>query len=255
MFLFSLVLFFIATAMLLAWFLIRHDRGASEPVWALWLALGFGILGVFIASPLEGWLINDRSLMAGAPYGGMLVAALGVGLIEEGVKFLPLALLIYKRRYFNEHSDGVIYFALAGLGFGLPENIIYTLEFGTQAGKLRLLLTPIFHAAGTGIIGYFLIKRKLARINVLTVAIPLLLVAGLHGLYDFGLSTGNRLYLLMAILITLGLSATLFIVYLKATQMDQIKGLSAVGHNKFCRSCGKINPRHHLYCINCGKRA
>jgi RsiW-degrading membrane proteinase PrsW (M82 family) len=189
------------------------------------------------------------------PHGTMFGTAMAVGVIEELCKFVPLATYLYKQRYFNEHTDGVIYFALAGLGFGLPENILYTLQYGSRTGLIRLVLTPIFHAAITGMVGYFLIKRKLLGKKAWGVFLPLTAAILLHGLYDFGLAVGTGFYALMALLITLGTSAGLFVLFLKATEQDQDAGLSSSGHNDFCRACGKPNPNHYLYCTYCGKRA
>ncbi|MEK7594396.1 MAG: PrsW family intramembrane metalloprotease [Patescibacteria group bacterium] len=255
MLLFALITIFIAVAAGLAWFLIAHDRGQKEPIAALWMATGFGVLGGLMAAFLENQLLSVDNLTAGAPQTTILITALSVGIIEEACKFIPLAFVIYKRSYFNEHTDGVIYFALAGLGFGVPENILYTIQFGTKAGLIRVLLTPIFHAATTGVIGYFLIKRKIAGKSPWGVALPLLAVMILHGLYDYGLIAGGLIHTAIALLITLGMSAGLFVAFYRANERDQDVGLSAVGHNAFCRSCGYANPRHYLYCVHCGKNA
>jgi RsiW-degrading membrane proteinase PrsW (M82 family) len=255
MLLFALILTFIAISAGLAWFLIHNDRGEKEPVDALWLAVGMGIAGALLASFIEGRLINTDNLLTGMPHSTVLTTAMGVAIIEETCKFLPLAIYIYRQRYFNEHTDGVIYFALAGLGFGLPENILYTLQYGSKTGLIRLVLTPLFHAAITGMVGYFLIKRKLSGKNVVGIAIPLLAAVVLHGLYDFGLAVGTGLYALGGLLITLGVSAGLFVLFLKATERDQDLGISSAGHNGFCRACGWANPRHNLYCVHCGKNA
>lgn len=253
--LFIVLLIFIAVAATLAWFLIAHDHGEREPVLALWMAAGFGLAGALLAGLLEFHFIPPANLEPGVAQRTLLPAALGVGLIEECCKFLPLALVLYSKRYFNEQTDGVIYFALAGLGFGLPENILYTLQFGSGAGIGRLILTPFFHAATCGLIGYYLVRRKLARKSPLGVLPVLLLAVALHGLYDFGLLSGSGLYALGAVLITFGVSAGLFVIFSRATEHDQEHGLSVVGHNSFCRSCGAPNPEHHLYCVNCGKNA
>jgi protease PrsW len=252
---FLLLLIFIAAAIGLAWYLISQDRGEREPILVLWLAAGFGFLGALMAGFIEGRVLEPENLLPSAPHGALLLTAMAVGIIEEACKFLPLAILIYKKRYFNEHTDGVIYFALAGLGFGLPENIIYTLEYGTKTGLLRLVLTPIFHAATTGLVGYFLAKNKLLGRPFWTVLWALATAMVLHGLYDFGLAAGSGLYIIMSLSITFGVSAGLFVLFLKANQHDQDKGISAVGHNAFCRSCGTPNPKHNLYCAHCGKNA
>lgn len=250
-----LLLIFIGVAIGLAWYLIAHDHGEKEPVGALWLAAGLGLLGGVGAALLEGWFIPHDDLLPGAALGGMLVAALGVGVIEEACKFIPLALVLYGKRYFNEHTDGIIYFAIAGLGFGLPENLLYTLQFGAKAGTVRLVMTPIFHAAATGLIGYFLIKRKLAGRPALGIWLPLAALMVLHGLYDFGLLSGSLFYGMISLMITLGIAGALFVAFLRAQEHDQDMGLSVVGHNSFCRSCGYPNPQHHLYCVHCGKNA
>lgn len=250
-----ILLAFLAIAGALAWFLISHDRGPKEPVLALWLAFGMGALGALMAYVIENKFIASSSLMAGTPKATLLGATMTVAVIEESCKFLPLALLLYGRKFFNEHTDGVIYFALAGLGFGLPENLLYTLQGGTKTGLTRLFLTPLFHASITGMVGYFLIKQKLARRSPFFVIIPLLCAIALHGFYDFGLLSGVAIYTLASITITLGVSGNLFLLFSRATDRDQDLGLSVVGHNNFCRSCGWANPRHHLYCVHCGKNA
>lgn len=253
--LFIVLLLFIGIAALLAWYLIAHDRGEREPIAALWMATGFGLAGALAAGFLEGVLIPAHDLLPGTPQGAALIAALSVGVVEEACKFLPLAIVLYKKRYFNEHTDGVIYFALAGLGFGLPENILYTLQFGAKTGLLRVVLTPFFHAATTGMVGYFLAQRKIAGKSLIGIWPALLGAIMLHGLYDFGLLSGSTPYVLGALVITLGMSAGLFVLFLRARQQDQDRGLSVVGKNAFCRSCGFANPRHHLYCVQCGKNA
>ncbi len=253
--LFLIVLVFILLAVGLAWFLIAHDRGEKEPIAALWMAAAFGFGGALLAVWLEGHLININNLLPGTPWSALTITAFGVGMIEEACKFVPLALVLYKRRYFNEHTDGVLYFALAGLGFGLPENILYTLQFGTKTGLARLFLTPLFHAATTGTVGYFLAKRKLQKKAVLGIVVPLAGVIALHGVYDFGLASGNLVFAIGSLTATLGITTGLFVLFMKAGARDQFVGISAVGHNGFCRSCGFANPQHHLYCTHCGKNA
>jgi len=255
MLLFLLLLFFVAVAVGLAWYLISHDHGEKEPVGMLWAAVFFGVIGGFIAANLEGWAIDAKDLLPGGSITSLLIAMLMVGIIEEACKFVPLALVLYNKRYFNEHTDGIIYFALAGLGFGLPENIMYTMQYGAKTGLTRIVLTPLFHAALTAIVGYFLVKRKLDGNSVWGI-IPVLLAAmAVHGLYDFGLTVGSGVLAAISVLITLSLTVIMFALYVRATELDQDMGLSQVGHNSFCRSCGHPNPKHHLYCTKCGKNA
>ena len=249
------LLFFFLAAAGFALFLIKRDRGESEPAGALWTAFGFGALGVVIASALEFFLVKDVFDGGTYPLGQIAVAAITIAIIEELAKALPLMIFIYRKRYFNEHTDGVLYFALAGLGFGLPENILYTLQLGPEVGFLRLIMTPLFHAATTALIGYALIKLRLDKASKGYLISMVATAIGLHALYDFGLLSRRPLLTLVALMVTLGLTASLFVLYFRARNIDETQGLSVVGNNSFCRTCGHPNPKHKLYCSQCGNRA
>jgi RsiW-degrading membrane proteinase PrsW (M82 family) len=221
MIIFLLILVFVAVAVGLVWYFLSHDKGEKEPVGALWVALGFGFTGGIVAALLENLLLPSRNLSSAAPLATIFGSTLAIGAIEESCKFIPLALFIYPKRYFNEYSDGIIYFAIVGLGFGLPENILYTLYFGAGAGFYRVLLTPLFHAATTALVGFWLVKAKLGRQSWARAWWALGLVILLHGLYDFGLTSGRLALELMSAVITIGLSVAMFVFYARANRLDQ----------------------------------
>lgn len=250
-----LIILFITLAIGLVIFLLKNDRGAKEPPIALWFAVGLGFIAAIVAAFLEKLFIPTNNLKPGTPLKTMLLSFLVVAIIEESLKFLPLAFSIYPRKFFNEHTDGIIYFALAGLGFGLPENILYTLQYGSKAGLGRLIMTPLFHAAITAMVGYYLIKAKLAKKNPLTIWPVYLLAILLHAIYDFGLLSGTNLFIFISVDITLTLSVNFFNLFFRAKDRDEDLGLATAGHNRYCRSCGNSNPSHYLYCTHCGQRA
>lgn len=257
--LFIVALIFLILSAGLTWYFLSRDRGAKEPVAALWVAAGFGFLAAIIAGIIELKFIPANILdpNAYASTFSLFWGAIAVGLIEEVCKFIPLALYIYKKPYFNEYSDGIIYFAIAGLGFGVPENIIYSFAHGAKIGFLRVFMTPFFHAAMTALVGYYLISAKQRKKSLAMPAIALLATSLLHGLYDFGLLSAKRMPLLFLVsaMVTFSISVYLFVLYRKATRQDQADGDSAVGNNSFCRSCGVKNENHNLYCSSCGRRA
>jgi RsiW-degrading membrane proteinase PrsW (M82 family) len=255
MILFLVILAFLAMAAGLAYYLIKRDQGEREPVGVLWTAFGFGMVGVVIAAGLEAWLLPGIPGIERYGFGTLAIIALGIGIIEELAKSLPLMWFIYKRRYFNEHTDGVIYFALAGLGFGLPENILYTFQYGAEVGMSRIVMTPLFHAATTGMIGYALARRKLDHTSRYKVVAMVAFAILVHGIYDFGLFSKQPVLVLLSIMITVALGLGLFLLFLYSRSLDQAQGLSVVGHNAFCRTCGQPNLKHKLYCSHCGNHA
>ncbi len=251
--LFIVILALIILAVGLAMFFIYKDKGEREPIGALWMAFGLGIFAALIASVIENIVIpKDIDSLTFTKI--ILVASLSIGIIEEAVKFVPVAIYIYRKRFFNEHTDGIVYFALAGLGFGLLENINYAMNYGASTGIRRLLLTPFFHAAITCLVGFALIIVKLDKKSKLWVVGALVMAMLIHGIYDFGIFSGESIFVVLSIIITLSLSAMLFWLYFRAANMDQNLGLSSVGHINYCRNCGNPNKAHHLYCTHCGQR-
>ncbi|MBL8122077.1 PrsW family intramembrane metalloprotease [Candidatus Saccharibacteria bacterium] len=246
---------FIGLTIAVVIYIRSRDRGSKEPASMLWAAAAFGLLAIALAVPLELLLTSIDAANLEKPLGitaGAFYDGFAVGIIEELAKFLPLALFIYKKRYFNEHTDGILYFGLAGIGFGLPENILYTLDGGAGTGIGRLILTPFFHAATTSFVGYYLARHKLRGGSWRPVIVALAAMIVAHGYYDFGLMTGVVALVLSAFVTSFALTGTFFWLIVHAQHEDQKLGISTVGVNTFCRSCGSSNPKHNLYCYRCG---
>jgi RsiW-degrading membrane proteinase PrsW (M82 family) len=254
------ILAFVLIAGSLVWYLLGHDHGRRLPVEALWLAFGFGCVAMAIAAVVEGRLVPPLFLHypRAFPVADQVGYFLGIGAIEEAAKFLPLALFIYRKSYFREHVDGVIYFAVCGLTFGLGENILYTFTYGAKVGLMRLLLTPFLHAATTAILGYYLIHMKLrAKHSRWLFSAAILLVPLLHGVYDFGISSSVPVLLIMSLLITLLLTQALFLYFLEANSLDRLAWVPALAGSyapakRYCTACGEANRHHGNYCEACG---
>jgi len=252
-----IILGFIALASLLVWYFLHHDHGRKLPVGSLWVAFGFGVLGMILAGFLELKLFPAKFWTSplSVSLSTRFLFFLGVGALEESVKFIPLAIFIYKKPYFKEHTDGVIYFAICGLTFGLGENILYTLSFGTKVGITRLILTPFLHAAATSILGYYLVSMKINhsfrnKFILACVAIPLM-----HGVYDFGLYSGIAQLIVLSLMITLLLTLGLFLYFMEANDLDKaIAARLLAAAPKFCGNCGRVNADHTLFCEYCGRK-
>lgn len=211
--------------------LITRDSGRPEPVAALWEAFSFGALGVAGVPLIYGLLPNMQILSnASSDVNALIVTILIVATVEELVKFVPLALFMWRRPYFNEHTDGVVYFGLAGLAFGLVENLLYSLAYGVEVGSLRLLLLPFFQASLTALVGYALVRVKLRTGHWIGVVAALLAAIALHAGYDWlaTLTTASGLAagLLLGIIINVGL----FGLYADAARLDRLHGLIGRSH-------------------------
>src|SRR3990167_4689379 len=177
-----LVLFvFIGLAVGLALLLKKKDHGAKEPASMLWAAFGFGVVSVLLTALVLAPLLYpdtvDQVLAQVEITPNLLfvaVFAVMVGIIEETTKSVPLAFFFWKKRYFNEYTDGVLYFALSGLAFGLLEDIIYLVQAGAGTGLMRIILLPFFHAATCSIFGFFLARYKVTGRSQFAVTMALL---------------------------------------------------------------------------------
>lgn len=254
---YPVILAFIGLSSTLVWYLLRHDHGRKLPVAALWTAAGFGLLAVVLSVLLERFILPKElfSNTASFSLNSRFLWFLAVGVIEELTKFVPLALFIRKKAYFDERTDGVIYFAICGLTFGLLENILYTFSYGTKAGLLRLLLTPFLHASCTAVIGYYLASYKLDKKLKTRFIGALIIVPFLHGFYDFGLSSQVLQFLVLSLMITLLMTIGLFLYFMQANDYDKQLVIDTTPIvDRFCSRCGRPNHSGTMFCEYCGNR-
>src|SRR5512137_1755434 len=170
-------------------FFYFQDWYQREPIWLIFVTF---LLGA--ASALVALVLNT----AGS---AVLLAALGkttlykicelwliVGPVEEFVKMSAVLVFAYRRKEFDEPSDGVIYAAAAALGFAALENVIYLARHGEQIIMLRGIFANSGHALDAAIWGLALSKAKAApnitskRVGI--IALGWLLAAAVHALYD-----------------------------------------------------------------------
>jgi RsiW-degrading membrane proteinase PrsW (M82 family) len=239
------VLLFVATSALLVWFFVKNDRGPKEPLGALVAAAGFGLVAVALAAWAELLFLPDPTSNTHTTL-TLFFISLMVGSFEELAKFTPLALFIRNKSYFNEHTDGVIYFGIAGLTFGFVENLLYLFfnNEGGMVGIFRLIILFFFHAAATGIVGYYFAKAKIQHRSLLKPILALATLTVVHGIYDFlffyASSSAQRGYAsfsentlalialatVSGLVISALLNTFLFLYYRRAKQWDASIGLA-----------------------------
>lgn len=122
---------------------------------------------------------------------GFLMIVVIAPFAEEYSK--PLALRLRKvERELDELEDGLIYGAVAGLGFSATENLLYGWSF-LQEGMLYFIILIsirsfggcLLHAAATAWTGYGIGKRIMKKTSFIRVIPYFLLACFVHGLYNF----------------------------------------------------------------------
>src|SRR5579862_9083702 len=112
----TIALVVIPTFLLLGYFRARDLN--PEPARMLWTTFGLGVLICLPVIPVE--LLAGRLLapIAGIPYEHGLLP-------EELFKFLVVVFFCMQSREFDEPMDGIVYGAVASLGFASFENLFY----------------------------------------------------------------------------------------------------------------------------------
>jgi RsiW-degrading membrane proteinase PrsW (M82 family) len=179
----------VVPSILLIWYFWARDV-QREPGRVLWATFGLGVLSVVPVLVVE--LPLGKVLKGvGDPYlRGTLDAFFGASAPEEGFKLLVLLAYCDRHREFDEPMDGIVYGAVASLGFATLENIVYVGGGGLGVAALRAVTAVPGHAFYGAILGYYVGQAKFfpAHRGRLLVG-GYLLAFLLHGLYDMPLLT------------------------------------------------------------------
>src|SRR5580704_4571102 len=129
----------------------------------------------------------------------VLPSLVAPGLVEEPVKALPLAVVLFvglflsharQRKYgLREPLDGILLAAASATGFAFLETMfVYVPEYGALISTPRLLVNMFSHIAYAGTFGYFIGLAAMRHRRALPAAIAVLIgfaIANvLHDLYD-----------------------------------------------------------------------
>ncbi|MGW5684813.1 PrsW family intramembrane metalloprotease [Nonomuraea sp. NPDC003754] len=179
------------------------DRLEPEP--RLHLAFAF-VWGAGVAVVLAVILsMAGQELFRRAGYGETVVNDIGTVVLapvtEEGLKGAALLLLLRRRKEIDGLTDGIIYAAMAGLGFALVENVGYYAIAFMEGGAddamgvfvLRGLVSPLGHPVYTSMIGLGVAYAATRRNPARWLAIPLGYLAAvlLHGLWNGAATLGG----------------------------------------------------------------
>jgi RsiW-degrading membrane proteinase PrsW (M82 family) len=123
--------------------------------------------------------------------GGLVIAILIAPFAEELTKPLALRLKTVKHEL-DELEDGLIYGAVAGLGFSATENLFYGWDFLSEGLLYFIVLISIrsfgaclLHAAATAMTGYGYGRMLINKTSILVVIPYFFIAICMHAFYNF----------------------------------------------------------------------
>jgi protease PrsW len=169
------------------YYIYKQDLHEKEPHKLLFFTF---LLGVFSCVPI---LFIELTFDENFFKNQFLYYLIGIGFVEEGVKYLILIIYNYPKEDFNEQYDGILYTVVMCMGFALVENIGYVLGDsdidGMSVAILRMFTAIPLHATCGIIMGFYLGKAKMDTNSKLSSLILALIIPTIiHGLYDYFLS-------------------------------------------------------------------
>ena len=176
---------------------IRNTERCHREQWIpIFLCFLWGATIAVVASFILELLVElpfaySVSYMETTPF---LAAVVIAPVIEELTKPLALRFKLV-RKNLNELEDGLIYGAVAGLGFSATENLLYGYSFLSEGILLFFVLMIIrsfggclLHASATALTGYGYGKTVIKQSSLIRVIPYFILAIFLHGFYNFFLS-------------------------------------------------------------------
>lgn len=156
----------------------------------------FIVFNISTINPFEGLYDIGNSIIS------LISCILGIGVIEEFIKVLPIFLILYYSKNVIKPQTAVFYGLMSGISFGVYEGVNYQLGpnfqmlleneisqayvFSYLSNIARLTSLPFLHAIWCGIASYFVAFAFLyPRFRVSLYSLSILVPATIHGLYDY----------------------------------------------------------------------
>ncbi|MCL5029888.1 MAG: PrsW family intramembrane metalloprotease [Bacteroidetes bacterium] len=180
--------------LIIIWKFDRYDREPFGLVLQnyLWGAIGaifFAIIGSSIIASVLSFVIHSQTTLDRTET--ILVAPF----IEELTKGLFL-LITFSNKKFDNITDGIVYGGAIGLGFGMTENFLYFVAYGTTLSEwltivlIRTLFSGIMHCVSTATFGAFLGYAKFKNIfyKIIFPILGLVIAMFIHFAWNFTVS-------------------------------------------------------------------
>jgi len=207
------------------WRIDRNEREAFKDVLKhfLWGAVGAIFLALLFSTlfdfALGVFIPNDVQI-------SFLGAVLVAPFVEEITKGIYLV-NTYRKKYFDNITDGLVYGGAIGLGFGMTENLLYfttyddTFEQWLSVVLTRSIFSAVMHAIATATLGAFFAKAKFTTKTSRQI-LPLIgffLAMSFHAFWNFSLTFEFTFYI--GILFMIFLIISFFVVFSYSLKTEQ----------------------------------
>ncbi|MBO4911216.1 MAG: PrsW family intramembrane metalloprotease [Butyrivibrio sp.] len=190
-------------AAVLLFIIYKADKVEKEPLGLMAAVFFFGALTTVSAVILEylGIMVLDMVIHEQNYLYLFIQNFFIIGIAEEAGKYFVLKKCTWNNEEFNYAFDGIVYSVCVSLGFATIENVMYVFQFGFMTGLMRAVLSVpghcifgVFMGAYYGVAKGYECRGRMDKMKS-NVRKAFWIPVGLHGLYDFCLSTDNPLTL------------------------------------------------------------
>ena len=169
-------------------FITRMDILEPEKIKYLLMVLILSIVICEFVYPLYDFTnITLQFRLEGSPSYKFFYCVMGIGLIEETIKIIPILLIFFLTKKFNEPVDLIMYAAVVALGFAFMENLNYFNKSGLTLIAPRTITATMMHIFFSAIAVYGILLYRFRRSSSIWILVFFLIACLLHGIYDFGL--------------------------------------------------------------------
>lgn len=206
---------------IVCFFVYKTAKSARAEHWPIFLTFLLGGLGTIPLLFWQSWVSTTVFVQNINIWKTFIIAFGVVAVTEELAKSLVVYLYPYRQSFFNKQWDGIIYSATAAMGFASVENFLYAYQNDWFNLFVRAFTAVPLHAALGVIVGYYFgLAKFYTKKKWFYILRGLLIVIGLHGLYDFFIDQKIHENLIGAALLVLGLAVGLAVKLVKKSRKD-----------------------------------
>lgn len=187
----SVIGILVAASISILWavYLRRLDVFDPERWINVFLVFLLGSVTVWLVFPISNALNDLGFKLNGEVFNDLLYCIVGIGMVEEWVKLLPLLIIVRFKKVVREPYDFLLYASISALGFAFIENTLFILKSNFYSINGRALMATVAHMTFSSVIGYGLMitTYKRTRGAWLYLFGAFFLSSAMHGFYDFWL--------------------------------------------------------------------